>query len=70
MRRLVRERADMCLVGNHDLVTLGTIGIEDLNPRPPGPHADNDALDEESRSYLAAHQSAAPERLSLQTKRP
>jgi predicted phosphodiesterase len=31
---LVRERADLCLVGNHDLVALGTAGVdvEEFNP--------------------------------------
>jgi diadenosine tetraphosphatase ApaH/serine/threonine PP2A family protein phosphatase len=31
---IVRGRADVCLVGNHDLVALGTagVGVEDFNP--------------------------------------
>jgi diadenosine tetraphosphatase ApaH/serine/threonine PP2A family protein phosphatase len=31
---LVRERADVCLVGNHDLVALGSagVGVEEFNP--------------------------------------
>ena len=31
---VVRERADLCLVGNHDLVALGTAGVdvEEFNP--------------------------------------
>ena len=28
---LVSERADICLVGNHDLVALGTLDVEDFN---------------------------------------
>jgi diadenosine tetraphosphatase ApaH/serine/threonine PP2A family protein phosphatase len=28
---LVAERADVCLVGNHDLVVLGTLDVEDFN---------------------------------------
>jgi predicted phosphodiesterase len=28
---IVRARADLCLVGNHDLVALGSLGLEDFN---------------------------------------
>jgi diadenosine tetraphosphatase ApaH/serine/threonine PP2A family protein phosphatase len=29
--RLVQERADLCLVGNHDLVALGRLSVSDFN---------------------------------------
>ena len=29
---LVRDRADLCLVGNHDLVVLGSLSADDFNP--------------------------------------
>ena len=65
--RLVQERADLCLVGNHDLVALGTLGIEDFNPEAAeAARWTANALDEESRSFLASlPPSAAPEHAQL-----
>ena len=64
---IVRERADVCLVGNHDLVALGTLGIEDFNPEAAvAARWTRDALDEHSRSYLTSlGSSAAPEHAQL-----
>jgi predicted phosphodiesterase len=63
----VRERADVCLVGNHDLVALGTLGIEDFNPEAAAAARwTAAALDEESRSFLSSlPPSAAPEHAQL-----
>ncbi len=63
----VRERADVCLVGNHDLVALGTLGIEDFNPEAAdAARWTAAALDEESRSFLSSlPPSAAPEHAQL-----
>ena len=65
--RLVQERADLCLVGNHDLVALGTLGIEDFNPEAAeAARWTANALDDESRSFLASlPPSAAPEHAQL-----
>ena len=50
---IVRERADVCLVGNHDLVALGGISIEDFNPEAAAAARwTQEALDAESRSFL------------------
>jgi predicted phosphodiesterase len=64
---LVRERADLCLIGNHDLVALGSLGIEDFNPEAAeAARWTASVLDEESRSYLASlPPSAAPEHAQL-----
>jgi predicted phosphodiesterase len=50
---VVRERADVCLVGNHDLVALGRLGIEDFNLEA-GAAAEwsRDELNGDSRSFL------------------
>jgi predicted phosphodiesterase len=63
----VRELADVCLVGNHDLVALGTLGIEDFNPEAAAAARwTAAALDEESRSFLSSlPPSAAPEHAQL-----
>jgi diadenosine tetraphosphatase ApaH/serine/threonine PP2A family protein phosphatase len=65
--RLVRERADLCLVGNHDLVALGSLGVEDFNPdAAEAARWTREALDENSRSYLTSlPSSAAPEHAQL-----
>ena len=70
--RLVQERADLCLVGNHDLVALGTLGIEDFNPEAAeAARWTVNALDDESRSFLASlPPSAAPEHASSSTPAP
>ncbi len=50
---LARERADVCLVGNHDLVALGGISIEDFNPEAAAAARWTiDALDDGSRAFL------------------
>jgi diadenosine tetraphosphatase ApaH/serine/threonine PP2A family protein phosphatase len=50
---IVRERADVCLVGNHDLVALGGISIEDFNPEAAAAARwTREALEAESRSFL------------------
>jgi diadenosine tetraphosphatase ApaH/serine/threonine PP2A family protein phosphatase len=50
---LVRERADVCLVGNHDLVALGRIDIADFNPEAAAAATwSRGALDEPSREFL------------------
>ncbi len=50
---IVRGRANVCLVGNHDLVALGRIGIEDFNPEAAeAAQWSREALDDESRSFL------------------
>ena len=64
---LVRARADLCLVGNHDLVALGTLGIEDFNPEAAeAARWTAGALDEDSRAFLASlPPSAAPRQAQL-----
>jgi diadenosine tetraphosphatase ApaH/serine/threonine PP2A family protein phosphatase len=50
---IVRERADVCLVGNHDLVALGRLGIEDFNLEAgAAARWSRDVLDDDSRSFL------------------
>jgi predicted phosphodiesterase len=50
---IVRERADVCLVGNHDLVALGGISIEDFNPdAAAAARWTQQALDADSRAFL------------------
>jgi predicted phosphodiesterase len=50
---IVRERADVCLVGNHDLVVLGRLGIEDFNLEAgAAARWSQDVLDDGSRSFL------------------
>ncbi len=50
---IVRERADVCLVGNHDLVALGKLGIEDFNLEAAfAARWTQGALSDESRNYL------------------
>ena len=57
---LVRERASVCLAGNHDLVVVGTLGLDEFS------HDAADAagwsrehLTEENRAYLAGLPSMA-----------
>jgi len=63
----VRERADVCLVGNHDLVALGVLGIEDFNPEAAEAASwTAAALDDESRGFLGPlPSSAAPDDAQL-----
>src|SRR5262245_38641756 len=53
--RLVRERADLCLAGNHDLAVLGAVDIEDFS----GDAAEaalwtRGRLAEDARAFLAS----------------
>jgi predicted phosphodiesterase len=65
--RLVQERADLCLIGNHDLVALGRLGVEDFNPEAAAAARwTASVLEDGSRSFLGALQpSAAPEHAQL-----
>jgi predicted phosphodiesterase len=50
---VVRERATVCLVGNHDLVALGGISIADFNPEAAAAARwTQGALDDASRAFL------------------
>jgi diadenosine tetraphosphatase ApaH/serine/threonine PP2A family protein phosphatase len=50
---IVEERSDVCLVGNHDLVCLGRIGIEEFNHEAAAAAAwTRSVLDEPSRAFL------------------
>jgi diadenosine tetraphosphatase ApaH/serine/threonine PP2A family protein phosphatase len=50
---IVRERADVCLVGNHDLVCLGRIGIEEFNHEAAAAASwTRGQLDETAREFL------------------
>jgi predicted phosphodiesterase len=50
---VVRERATVCLVGNHDLVALGGISIADFNPEAAAAARwTQDRLDDASRAFL------------------
>jgi predicted phosphodiesterase len=58
---LVRERADVCLVGNHDLVALGAAGVDVDEFNPDAAEAalwTRRELDEGTRSFL---ESLAPQ---------
>ena len=56
----VRPRADVCLIGNHDLVALGRLGSEDFNPEAAAAAAwTQDALDDASREFLESLQPQA-----------
>jgi diadenosine tetraphosphatase ApaH/serine/threonine PP2A family protein phosphatase len=51
--RLVAEHADLCLVGNHDLVALGELTASDFNDEAAAAAAwTSEALTEESRAFL------------------
>jgi predicted phosphodiesterase len=64
---LVRERADLCLIGNHDLVALGALGIDDFNPEAAkAARWTANALDEETRAFLGSLEpNAAPDHAQL-----
>jgi predicted phosphodiesterase len=50
---LVAERADVCLIGNHDLGVLGRIDLEDFSPEAAAAARwTADALDGDARAYL------------------
>ena len=49
----VRARADVCLVGNHDLVALGRLGLEDFNHEAAAAARwTRNELDAEARAFL------------------
>jgi diadenosine tetraphosphatase ApaH/serine/threonine PP2A family protein phosphatase len=51
---LVRERADLCLVGNHDLVVLGSLSSDDFNPEAAAAAQWTSAeLSADSRTFLS-----------------
>lgn len=52
---LVRERADLCLVGNHDLAALGSLEIDDFSPdAAAAARWTGGELSGESRAFLEA----------------
>jgi predicted phosphodiesterase len=52
---LVRERADVCLVGNHDLAVLGTVDIADFSPdAAAAARWTEERLDAGERRFLAS----------------
>jgi predicted phosphodiesterase len=52
---LVHGRADLCLVGNHDLVVLGELTVSDFNDEAAAAALwTSDVLTESSRAFLAA----------------
>ncbi|HLM35353.1 MAG TPA: metallophosphoesterase family protein [Gaiellaceae bacterium] len=58
---VVRERADVCLSGNHDLAVLGALPIEDFSPdAATSARWSASVLDDDSRSFLALLPSLAP----------
>ena len=57
---LVAQRADVCLIGNHDLVALGTLDVADFNDEAATAALwTRDALDDESRAFLSALEPSA-----------
>jgi diadenosine tetraphosphatase ApaH/serine/threonine PP2A family protein phosphatase len=51
---VVSERADICLVGNHDLVALGTLDVGDFNEEAAAAALwTRGELDDRSRSFLS-----------------
>jgi predicted phosphodiesterase len=56
----VAARADLCLVGNHDLVVLGELAVSDFNDEAAAAATwTAGVLTEESRSFLAGLRSSA-----------
>jgi len=52
--QIVEERTDLCLIGNHDLVALGTLDVADFNDEAAAAALwTRAALDERSRAFLA-----------------
>jgi predicted phosphodiesterase len=50
---VVRERSDVCLVGNHDLVALGRLSVSDFNDEAAAAAVwTAEVLTEESRTFL------------------
>jgi diadenosine tetraphosphatase ApaH/serine/threonine PP2A family protein phosphatase len=59
---VVAERAHLCLVGNHDLVVLGKLGIEEFNgDAAAAAHWTRTELDDRSRAFLSGLDSTARE---------
>src|SRR6476659_8180212 len=57
---LVSESADICLAGNHDLVTLGTLDVEDFNDEAAAAALwTRNTLDPRSRAYLSTLEPSA-----------
>jgi diadenosine tetraphosphatase ApaH/serine/threonine PP2A family protein phosphatase len=58
--RLVSEHADVCLVGNHDLVALGALTVSDFNEEAAAAAVwTRETLDEESTAFLRSLPSQA-----------
>jgi diadenosine tetraphosphatase ApaH/serine/threonine PP2A family protein phosphatase len=58
--QIVAERTDVCLIGNHDLVALGTLDVTDFNDEAAAAALwTRAALDERSRAFLAELQPSA-----------
>jgi predicted phosphodiesterase len=57
---VVRERANLCLAGNHDLAVLGTLSVDEFNGDAAAAVLwTQGVLDEDSRSFLASLEPAA-----------
>jgi diadenosine tetraphosphatase ApaH/serine/threonine PP2A family protein phosphatase len=57
---LVSERADLCLIGNHDLVALGKLDVADFNDEAAAAALwTRDHLSERSRAFLSGLQPKA-----------
>jgi diadenosine tetraphosphatase ApaH/serine/threonine PP2A family protein phosphatase len=57
---LIRERADLCLAGNHDLAVLGTLSTEDFSPDAAiSARWSAAVLDADSRAFLESLPSRA-----------
>ena len=58
--QIVSGRADVCLIGNHDLVALGTLDVADFNDEAAAAALwTRAALDEGSRAFLAGLEPSA-----------
>ena len=58
--QIVAERTDVCLIGNHDLVALGTLDVADFNDEAAAAALwTRAALDERSRAFLSELQPGA-----------
>src|SRR5947209_12152607 len=64
---LVRERADLCLIGNHDLVALGELTVTDFNDEAAAAALwPSEQLTPESESFLRGLEpTAAPDGAEL-----
>jgi diadenosine tetraphosphatase ApaH/serine/threonine PP2A family protein phosphatase len=57
---LISKRADICLIGNHDLVALGTLDVEDFNEEAAAAALwTRNELEERWRSFLSGLESSA-----------